>query len=210
MCLEVAVAIILERYDRLLSGNNIIRVHQEDACQALGVDPTKKYQNEGGPSAFDIAQLIRTTSTDRETDLDTFIAALGFNWLVTGADAHAKNYSLLLSARRLRLAPLYDIASALPYKDIDLRKAKFAMKIGGKYKVSEIGLHEWEKLARELRIDSDALIERLASMARQLPDLANAARARAQKEGIKHTIIKRLAAQLIERAAQCLRSLERV
>jgi len=204
------VAIVVERYDRLLSGNNILRVHQEDACQALGVMPTKKYQNEGGPSAHDIAGLIRTYSTDREADLDTFVGALGFNWLIAGTDAHAKNYSFLLSSRRVRLAPLYDIASILPYDDIDLKKAKFAMKIGGEYEVSVIGLRQWEKLASELRIEPDALVERLDQMAQKLPDLVNAARVRAQKEGLKHGIIERLAKELIERAGECRRLLQRV
>ena len=61
--------------------------------------PTKKYQNEGGPGPASIVDLLRTYSTDREEDVATFIAALGFNWLIAGTDAHAKNYSLLLSAR---------------------------------------------------------------------------------------------------------------
>lgn len=71
------IAIVIERYDRQRKGNDNIRVHQEEMCQALVIAPTKKYQNEGGPSAYDIAQLLRTYSTDRETDLNTFIDALG-------------------------------------------------------------------------------------------------------------------------------------
>ena len=147
------VAIVIERYDRQQSGNDIVRVHQEDICQALGVMPTKKYQNEGGPSAANIVELLRTYSTDRDADLDTFGAALGFNWLIAGTDAHAKNYSLLLSGPDVRLAPLYDIASILPYDEVDLRNAKLAMKIGGEYKVSQIGLRQWQKFAREVRAD---------------------------------------------------------
>lgn len=116
------IAIVIERYDRQPKGNDIIRVHQEDICQARGIMPTKKYQNEGGPNAFDIVELLRTYSTDREIDLDTFIGALGFNWLIAGTDAHAKNFSLLLSGRRVRLAPLYDVASILPYDEFDLKK----------------------------------------------------------------------------------------
>jgi serine/threonine-protein kinase HipA len=203
------VAIVVERYDRLASGNDILRVHQEDACQARGIMPTKKYQNEGGPSAYDIAQLIRAYSTDREADLDTFFGALAFNWLIVGTDAHAKNYSLLLMNHRVRLAPLYDIASILPYRDSDLKKAKFAMKIGGKYEVSVIGLRQWERQAKELRIESEALIERIDGMAQKLPDLVNDARTRAEKEGLKRAFIERLAAGLIERASECRRLLEK-
>jgi len=201
------IAIVIERYDRLPKGNDIIRVHQEDVCQALGMMPTKKYQNEGGPSPLDIIQLLRTYSTEREEDLDTFIGALGFNWLIAGTDAHAKNFSLLLSGRRIRLAPLYDIASILPYDGFDMRKVKFAMKIGSEYKLSRIGLRQWQRFAREAHVDLDQLITRLAAMVRQLPDEVSAARVRAREQGLDAPIIERLAAQLIERAGECARRL---
>ena len=201
------VAIVVERYDRQQSGNDIVRVHQEDICQALGVMPTKKYQNEGGPSAANIVELLRTYSTDRDADLDTFGAALGFNWLIAGTDAHAKNYSLLLSGPDVRLAPLYDIASILPYDEVDLRNAKLAMKIGGEYKVSQIGLRQWQKFAREVRADVGRLVEVLISMAKQLPDEVTAARSRAREEGLDNALIERLATQLIDRAQECQRSL---
>jgi serine/threonine-protein kinase HipA len=201
------VAIAVERYDRQQKGNDIIRVHQEDICQALGIMPTKKYQNEGGPSAVNIVELLRTYSTDRDNDLATFVAALGFNWLIAGTDAHAKNYSLLLSGPDVRLAPLYDIASILPYEEVDLRKAKLAMKIGGEYKVSLIGLRQWQKFAREVRADADELVEALISMADQLPDEVAAARALACEEGLNNALIDRLAAQLTDRAQECQRLL---
>jgi serine/threonine-protein kinase HipA len=201
------VAIVVERYDRQQKGNDIIRVHQEDTCQALGIMPTKKYQNEGGPSPVNIIDLLRTYSTDRDTDLDTFGAALGFNWLIAGTDAHAKNYSLLLSGPDVRLAPLYDIASILPYDEVDLRKAKLAMKIGGEYKVSQIGLRQWQKFAREVRADVDQLVEVLISMAKQLPDEVTAARSRAREEGLNNALIERLSTQLIDRAHECRRLL---
>lgn len=201
------IAIVVERYDRQHKGNDIIRVHQEDVCQALGIMPTKKYQNEGGPSAHTIAELLRTYSTDRQEDLDTFIAAIGFNWLIAGTDAHAKNYSLLLSGRRVRLAPLYDIASILPYDDVDLPKIKLAMKVGGEYKLTLIGLRQWQKFAREMRMEADELIELLVTMAKQIPDEVNAARARAREEGLKEAIIERLAAQLMKRAGECWKAL---
>jgi serine/threonine-protein kinase HipA len=201
------IAIVVERYDRQRKGNDIIRVHQEDMCQALGIMPTKKYQNEGGPSAFDIVQLLRTYSTDREADLETFIDALGFNWIIAGTDAHAKNYSLLLSGRRIRLAPLYDVASILPYDDFDFQKMKLAMKVDGEYKLSLIGLRQWQKFAREMRIDTDALVERFAAMAERLPDEVNVARAGARGAGLDAPIIERLAKELIERADACRKSL---
>ncbi len=149
MRFEKEIAIVIERYDRQIVGNDIVRIHQEDICQARGIMPTKKYQNEGGPNPSDIVDLLRTYSTDREADVDTFVDALAFNWLIAGTDAHAKNYSLLLAeGPTVRLAPLYDIASILPYDAVAVQKIKLAMKIGGDYKLSQIGPRQWQQFAR--------------------------------------------------------------
>ncbi|VIO79570.1 Serine/threonine-protein kinase HipA [Bradyrhizobium ivorense] len=203
------VAIVVERYDRQFGGNNVIRVHQEDVCQARGIMPTRKYQSEGGPSATDIIELLRTHSTESVDDLDTFIDALGFNWLIGGTDAHAKNYSLLLAnGPTVRLAPLYDIASILPYDDVDLQKMKLAMKIGGEYKLGQIGAREWRKFAREIRFDAEKVIAGLNSLADLLPDSVSGVCATAQADGLDNAVIQSLAAKLIERAKDCQRLLK--
>ena len=201
------IAIVIERYDRQRKGNDIVRVHQGDVCQAHGIMPTKKYQNEGGPSAVNIIELLRTYSTDPQADVDTFVSALCFNWLIAGTDAHAKNFSLLLGGPSVRLAPLYDVASILPYDGFDLHKIRLAMKIGGEYKLNHIALRQWQKFAREAHVNADELIQTVARMAEQIPDLINAARLHARGEGLEHAIIERLAARLIERAHACRRAL---
>jgi serine/threonine-protein kinase HipA len=204
------IAVVIERYDRQVKGNDIIRVHQEDICQALGIMPTKKYQNDGGPSPVNIIDLLRTYSTDRETDIDTFVSAVGLNWLIAGTDAHAKNFSLLLSGPHVRLAPLYDVASILPYDEFDLRKIKLAMKIGGEYKLSHIGLRQWRKFAKEARVDVDRLIAALTTMADKIRGEASNIQARVKKEGLNDAIVERLAVRLIARANACRRLLEDV
>jgi len=209
MRFEDEIAIVIERYDRQASGEDILRVHQEDVCQALGIMPTKKYQNEDGPTPANIVELLRTYSTDRETDVYTFVEALCFNWLIGGTDAHAKNYSLLVaSGPVIRLAPLYDVASVLPYDEFDLRKVKLAMEIGGEYKLSQVGLRQWQKFAREMRVDVGKAINELDFMIKYLPDDVNALRARAHEDGLDNDVVDRLAARLIERANHCRRMLE--
>ena len=151
-------AIVVQRYDRV----GTTRLHQEDLCQALGVHPESKYQNEGGPSAADIAALFRRIMKSGLA-VDTtkrFIDALLYNWLIGGSDAHAKNYSLLLQGDAVRLAPLYDVASALPYSDTHIPKIKSAMKIGSHYKISSIRRHSWEQLAADTGADPEWIIER--------------------------------------------------
>jgi serine/threonine-protein kinase HipA len=208
MRFEKEIAIAVERYDRQRSGNEIIRVHQEDMCQALAIMPTIKYQNEKGPSATDIVALLRTHSSERETDVDTFVNAIGFNWLIAGTDAHAKNYSLLIGGGpRIRLAPLYDLASILPYDEFDMHKVKLTMKVGGEYLLRQIGIRQWQKFAREMRVDPGKLTAGLGAMAANLPDAINDARMRAQGEGLERAVIDRLATRLNEWIAECAKTL---
>jgi serine/threonine-protein kinase HipA len=203
------VAIVVERYDRQTRGNEIIRVHQEDACQALGVPPWQKYQNEKGPGVTNIADLIRTHSSERQEDLDTFVKAIAFNWLIGGTDAHAKNYSFLIgSGPRVRLAPLYDVASILPYDEFDLKKVKLAMKIGGEYLLLHVGVRQWTKFAAELRIDSAKFMGELRLMASSLAEALSNVREKSAKDGLNHGVIDRLVERLASRIADCNRDLE--
>jgi serine/threonine-protein kinase HipA len=198
----------------------VYRVHQEDICQALGRLPSDKYQNEGGPGPTEIVNLLRASAFGGETsrgkvgvsaaekDVATFLDAVIFSWLIGGTDAHAKNYSILIGAGGLvRLAPLYDVASILAYADIDPKKAKLAMKIGGEYRLRDIGPSEWRKLATELRLDPEAVIERARGMAHALPDHLSTELAHAIESGLNYPVIQMLARTLLERAKDCLRLL---
>src|SRR5690606_12352759 len=124
-----------------------------------------------GPGVADIVTLLRTHSSSREDDVQAFIDAILFNWLIGGTDAHAKNYSLLIGASpRVRLAPFYDVASILPYDRTDLHKVRLAMKLGGEYRLREIDVRHVRGLAGEARLDPDRLVGRAAEMAGRLPD----------------------------------------
>lgn len=202
------IAIVVERYDRRRTARGIVRIHQEDICQALALLPTRKYENEGGPSAAEIVDLLRTQSSAWAADVDRFVEALAFNWLIAGTDAHAKNYSLLLgSGGAVRLAPLYDLASALPYDRLDEKKLKLAMKIGGNYRLHDIGFRQWRQFAAATNLNGDELIGRIAGMAERLPEEATCVRRDAAREGLKNPILDRLVARLSKRAAACARML---
>src|ERR1700723_3634765 len=163
------VAIVVERYDRIRTEAGLRRVHQEDICQALGISPTSKYQNEGGPGIRDIVELLRTYSGSAAEDVRTFLDSVAFNWLIVGTDAHAKNYALLIGTQgRARLAPLYDVASILPYTQIDIKKTKLSMKLGGEYCFSNIQGRHWRKMAQDIRLDPDKVIQRADDFARPL------------------------------------------
>ena len=207
---EDEIAIVIERYDRRRTDSGVLRVHQEDVCQALGVPPMRKYENEGGPGPPAIIELLRSHSSDREQDVATFLDALGFHWLVGGTDAHAKNYALLIaSAGRVRLAPLYDLASALPYDDMQFQKLKLAMKIGPDFRLRDIGTREWRRLAGSVRVAPDALLQRISDLAARLPDEATSLREHLGAQGLEHDVIARLADRLAARAADCQKALDR-
>lgn len=133
-------AICVERYDRVGIGEDVVRIHQEDLCQALGIDPVDKYESDSGPSVPAISALLTRCigGEAAQSARERFADALALNWLLAGPDAHAKNYSLLLSADQVRLAPLYDVASALPYDDFFPGKFLMAMRIGGQYLASRV------------------------------------------------------------------------
>jgi serine/threonine-protein kinase HipA len=198
------IAIVVERYDRIRTEQGFRRIHQEDFCQALAIPPTSKYQNDGGPGINDIVDLLRTYSGNAAEDVGTFMDAIIFNWLIVGTDAHSKNYALLIGARgRVRLAPLYDIASVLPYHDINLQRVKLSMKLGDEYRFRNIRRRHWQRTAKELRLDPEALITRVTDFATQMPDHVADIQRRIAEEGINHPLVPRLTERLIARAAYC-------
>jgi serine/threonine-protein kinase HipA len=203
------IAIVIERYDRVQSHRDRIRVHQEDMCQAFALHPARKYENDGGPGVRQIVDLLREYSTHPGDDVQSFLDAIAFNWLIAGTDAHAKNYALLLGAHgAVRLAPFYDLASVLPYRAINLNKAKLAMKIGGEYRLRNIGLRHWHRLAADARTDGESLVDRIRTMAAGFPDLVATIQKEVEAEGLSHPTISTLAQRIKSRTTRCQARLE--
>jgi serine/threonine-protein kinase HipA len=201
--------IVVERYDRLppAPGTQLPRrIHQEDMCQALGLMPTGKYQEDGGPGISQITKLIRRVSASPEVDVERFIKANMFNWLIGGTDAHAKNYSFLIGAGdEIRLAPLYDLSSQLPYADLIAQR--LSMKIGDHYDFALVTPTDWRSLARSCALDEEQIIGMLTEMARALPDVVSAAHAQARTDGLSERVLGPLAQRLIAHANDRLASI---
>ena len=175
---EDQTAVIVTRFDRLRIGGEFRRAHQEDLCQALAVNPTHKYESDGGPGALaSIGTLRQHTAEHAHDDVTRFVDALALNWLLGGTDAHAKNYSLLIGAYDIRLSPLYDVNSVLPYRVGSEHTQELAMRIGRHCLIGKITSHDWSTLARRARLDVDATIERVLSMPARLPAALAAAAA---------------------------------
>lgn len=108
--------LVVERFDRAVSsdGKRLLRLVQEDFCQATGTSPLAKYEVEGGPGLGALFNLLQQ-SVDAERDLRTLMASQVLFWMLRAPDGHAKNFSIhLLPGGRYRLTPLYDVMSAYP------------------------------------------------------------------------------------------------
>lgn len=209
ICMEDAQAIAVTRFDRVRTAQGWQRVHQEDFCQALGVMPHIKYQNQGGPGPADLARVLWEHSSKPRADVERLLQALQFNYLIGGTDAHAKNYSLLIGAQgNVRLAPLYDISSALPYAHLQQRKIKMAMKIGSHYRWWDVRLADWEATADGMTLDPQKALSGLFDMATRLPGIARALLAELQAEGMRHPVLERLVDGISASCQRCLRQFE--
>ena len=163
---------IIQRYDRSRDqDSNVVRLHQEDFCQALGFLPDQKYESEGGPSLENCFRLLQEKSISPAADRLTLLRWSIFNVLIGNADAHAKNLAMIFTSRGPRLAPFYDLICTQVYPDLT---AKQAMKIGGENRPGWIRQKHWEKLGDAVGIKSSLILKTLKDMARVILPAAQA------------------------------------
>jgi len=160
--------IVVRRYDRAVASDGIIsRVHQEDFCQALGIPPERKYQQEGGPLLRDCIAMLRAWSTAPVLDIRGFLDGLIFSFLIGNADAHGKNYSLLYAGSERRLAPFYDLVCTLAWPELS---KTMAMKIGQGDSIEAIAPDHWKKMTQETHLGWPMVRERMGELCRKTID----------------------------------------
>ena len=159
--------LLVRRYDRVADGQGIIRrIHQEDFCQLLGLFPAEKYEQtglgrRGGaslPQMFEaLARLV--SPAERLRLLDAVI----FNILIRNSDSHAKNYSVLVGASgTARLAPLYDLMCAAPYRRVD---QSLPQTLAGKRNADELHGKDWRQFATDVGLSPAAVTRRVEELA---------------------------------------------
>tara|TARA_R110000744_G_scaffold91550_3_gene177603 strand:- start:34642 stop:35973 length:1332 start_codon:yes stop_codon:yes gene_type:complete len=163
------------RFDRRLdSKGRLLRLPQEDMCQALGVVPTLKYETDGGPGISACLDLLKSSDTPNK-DRRAFMKAQIAFWLIGATDGHAKNFSLFLKPQgRFALTPLYDILSTQWQHDrrqVQRNAFRLAMAIGDnrRYKITGIAPRHFEQTARQAGLSVSALHEVMADVVDQLP-----------------------------------------
>ncbi|RWB62808.1 type II toxin-antitoxin system HipA family toxin [Mesorhizobium sp.] len=198
--------LLIQRYDRARTGDgHIERLHQEDFCQALGVPPELKYEEEGGPGTERSLDLIDRASARPAVDRLRFIRMLIFHYLVGNADAHGKNYALLYDGDTPDLAPLYDVVCTAAYPRL---AKKLAMAIGGRSVPDTIQLKHWLTLVPETRGAQRLLIRDIGTMAGRIGDEADALLAQLADVEADHAILKSVRTVIATRATHLLRITE--
>ncbi len=197
-------ALVVKRFDRRWATDKswLIRLPQEDMCQALNIPPALKYEEDGGSGFLQIMALL-LGSTESFADRCLFLTANLVFWLLAAIDGHAKNFSMfLLPGGGFKLTPLYDVISAFPLvakKQLEQRRLKMAMALTGKnrhYDWNAILYRHWLSTAKACRFPTDEMekiiaeiLDRMdqviAEVSAQLPDSFPDAVAEPIFEGIK-------------------------
>ena len=167
--------LIVERFDRRWTADGrLLRLPQEDCCQALSIAPTQKYQEDGGPGIVQILQLLRG-SDEPEADQRTFMKANIVFWLMGATDGHAKNLSVFLRpGGRFQLAPLYDVMSAQPSvdsKQILRKNFRLAMSFGTKphYAFRQVAPRHFFQTAERAGIGKQVVPSILDELLKEVP-----------------------------------------
>lgn len=196
-------AVVSARFDRIVRGRfDVLRLHQEDFCQALGVFPDRKYANEGGPGARDVLHVL-ATQPNSEANRALFAGQLFFNYLIGAPDAHAKNYSILLTEEEgVRLSPLYDVASALPYES-PAGSWKMAMSIGGENRFGQVKKSHLVRFAEAAGLEASTAVSLMANLAMRIPGALSEVMEECEAPGVQE-----LGARLVPAVADlCARTL---
>ncbi len=175
-------ALVIERFDRRWTRDGrLLRLPQEDCCQALSVPPTLKYQSEGGPSMVDVLELLKGSDTPTG-DQDIFFKAQIIFWLIGATDGHAKDFSVFLSpGGGYRMTPLYDIVTAQPAlvaRQIERKQMKMAMSVGNSrhYRFDQIHGRHFVQTAMRAGMSKNratAIVEEIAAKAPEALEAAS-------------------------------------
>lgn len=137
----------------------ILRIPQEDMCQALGVSPYKKYQNEGGPGIVAISKFL--AGSQEANDRFEFFKGIMIFDLLFATDGHAKNFSIFMNQSGFRMTPFYDVMSGYflhARKKRGIQKLGLAMGVGNSnhYNFDKIWKRHYFETASKCLISKDA------------------------------------------------------
>ena len=182
-----------ERYDRTFSGaaDSIsglpcpLRLHQEDMGQALGIPASGKYERPGETHMKKMFDLLKRYSADPIEDQLKLWDMIVFHALVGNTDGHVKNFSLLYdrSLKSVRLAPAYDIVSAILY---DTHSSEMAFSIGGEIEWKKLNRNCFEEACKEIGLSKKLFMADLDRMAEGFNSALKEAAGSMEAEGFEN------------------------
>jgi len=195
---------LITRYDRIRDEqDNLMRLPQEDFCQAMAIPPSNKYEKEGGPNLKACFELVRNRCIQPTKDLNELLNWVIFNYLIGNADAHGKNVSLMLTPEGPELAPFYDLMSTTIYPNL---AQKMAMKIGGEDRPDWIITRRWEQFSEDIGIKLKLVRHRCLTMADELSYQAVNLASEFQQQHGENNQIKKIV-ELIEKRKRKLNTI---
>jgi len=166
---------VCTRYDREVVAGKVRRLHQEDFCQMLKIDPKRKYESVGGPGFAESFALLRALQLPA-SDTVEFLDRAVFNFIVGNGDAHAKNFSVIYRNAVPRLSPAYDVMSTAIYPEVGRR---MAMKVDGEYAFRWMTRDKFLRMAEKSgispRIAAHEIDKMIRRIERSLPKLLTTA-----------------------------------
>lgn len=154
-------AIVIERFDRQRLGGRLMRAHQEDLCQATSTLPSDKYSVTG-------TQVVDTMRRGgaAEADIEVFVRSMLANWMIGAPDAHAKNYSIFLTAKTVALAPLYDVSTGFGQ---DQPWPEMAMPLGGAKTFRGVTSRHLARFAEAVGVEEEFVLAHARVLAEGMP-----------------------------------------
>ena len=157
--------LLVKRFDRINVSGRWRRLHQEDFCQALGKPPSAKYEiNQTGirgPTLKDLFEVARRHMYS--TDIVRLLDMVVFNVITCNTDAHAKNYSIMITATGASLAPIYDVMCGEVWENVT---KNLAQKIAGNSRGDHLKGRHWHRFARECGLNPRQVIDRIGELAK--------------------------------------------
>jgi serine/threonine-protein kinase HipA len=199
-------SLLVARYDRRPSGDPwpVVRLHQEDLCQAMGLPASRKYEQEGGPTLAAAVGVMRDHVRRPVVDVRRVIEWQAFNAVAGNSDGHGKNLSIVHDEAGPRLAPFYDLLSTRMYASLD---RNLAMGVGGRRDPDQLGAARWEALAVELGMTGRTVVQLARGVAERCADELPAwRRAFREREG-DEPVLQTLPRAIAKRARRLLRAL---
>lgn len=197
-----------KRYDRVATAKGLVRLHQEDFCQASGRSSSNKYEHEGGPSFAECLQLVREHSTQPLKDIPRIIQWQVFNYLVGNSDAHAKNLSFLYGLdNTTSLSPFYDLITIHAWPN-HVFNHELALSIGGESNIHNIKRTHWERLADECEISFKLFDTAITHLSSDIIDAFERTQNRFETEHGKYPAFQQIRKALIKNQKLLKRAFE--